>query len=397
MGRLRARMAGLDAFTTDVLLALALAGFAVVEVCFVYDEAAERLVGSAVVVSMAVPLAFRRRATFAALLGVAAIVTAWEAGGSDHSPAGLEVSGSILLAVVATYSAGAYLTGRRRWIVALAFEGGMVANGAGLSRGAAGLFDDLVFETLFLIAGPMLVGAIVGGERRLAAELAERNRELERERERRARLAVETERGRITRELHDVVAHSVSVMVVQAGAARTVIGTDPGGSRRAFGAIEATGREALGELRRLLGVLHPNGGASELLPRPGLAGLDRLVERARAAGLDVRLEVSGEADVPAAVGDSAYRVVQEALTNVLKHAGPTRALVSVSLAGAAVEVSVRNERGAATPPLGQGAGHGLVGMRERAAQHGGTLEAHALDDGGFLVRARLPLGAGAPA
>ena len=195
-----------------------------------------------------------------------------------------------------------------------------------------------------------------------------------------SRRAVGDEQARIARELHDVIAHSVSVIVVQAAAADDVFDTRPDQARTALRSIEAAGREALGELRQLLGAVST--------PRPGLARLAELTEPLRDAGLEVAV-VGGARNLPAGVDQSAYRIVQEALTNTLRHAHATRASVTIREVGGALELDVSDDgTGVAGPP---GAGRGLAGMRERAAMLGGTLDAGPLPDGGFRVRARLPL------
>ena len=198
------------------------------------------------------------------------------------------------------------------------------------------------------------------------------------------------ERTRIARELHDVVAHRVSLMTVQAGAAKTVADDDPQGARRAMEAVEKEGRQVLGELRHLLGVLRPADGSDGLGPQPGLADLPGLVEQFREAGLEVSLVIDDERrELPVPVALSAYRIVQEALTNVLKHAGPD-AHAEVGLTGddRAVTIEVFDDgRGATILP---GSGHGIVGMRERALLLGGTLDAGPRLEGGFRVTARLP-------
>jgi signal transduction histidine kinase len=210
-----------------------------------------------------------------------------------------------------------------------------------------------------------------------------------------AQRAVIEERTRIARELHDVVAHRVSLMTVQAGAAKTVAVTDPASAARAMQAVEQAGRQALDELRHLLGVLRPAADGDALGPQPGLADVPRLVERFRAAGLDVELDIDDEradgtpVDLPARVQLSAYRIVQEALTNVLKHAGPTaRAQVRVHTDRDGTAIDVRDDGPGATVPAGTG--HGIIGMRERALLLGGRLDAGPQPGGGFHVTAWLP-------
>jgi signal transduction histidine kinase len=206
-----------------------------------------------------------------------------------------------------------------------------------------------------------------------------------------ARRAAGDEQARIARELHDVIAHSVSVIVVQASAADDVFDTRPDQARAALRSIEQAGRDALRELRTLLGGGAP-GAPDPTHPQPGLARLDELAEPLRLGGLDVVVRREGEApELPAGVDLSAYRIVQEALTNTLRHARATRAEVTVRYGNRAVEVEVRDDgRGSPVAEV-NGAGQGLVGMRERAALLGGTLEAGPMPGGGYRVHAHLPL------
>ena len=249
----------------------------------------------------------------------------------------------------------------------------------------------------YVIVGGVAVFAWIAGlslhERmRRTAELEERAARHERERETEARTAVAEERTRIAREMHDVVAHSLSVMVVQAEAAEAMLDVDPERARRPLIAVQETGRSALGELRRMLGALREIGeDGAPLAPQPGLAGVGELVEHVRAAGLLVSVRVEGdERPLPSGVDLSAYRIVQEGLTNALKHAGPARAEVLVRYGERELELSVSDD-GRGHDPQSNGGGHGLVGMRERVALYGGELEAGPRPDGGFRLRARLPL------
>jgi signal transduction histidine kinase len=227
---------------------------------------------------------------------------------------------------------------------------------------------------------------------------------LEAEQQAQARAAVAAERARIARELHDVIAHSVSVMVIQAGAAEQLLEQTPERARGPLEAVQDTGRQTIVELRRLLGILREDGQELSLAPQPGLAGLDLLVEEMRQAGLPVQLRAEGQPGrLPPGADLAAYRIIQEALTNTLRHAGPAQAEVIVRYQDHAVELEILdNGQG---PPLRDGAdgrsGHGLVGMRERVALYGGTLDAgpRATTTGtaetGYAVRARLPTDAGA--
>ena len=254
-----------------------------------------------------------------------------------------------------------------------------------------------------IVAGAVwLLGDLVRSRGEAVAELRQRNAELEAEREENARLAVADERARIARELHDAVAHSLSVMVVQAGAARRALETaEPGGVvvaaervRGALATIEATGRDTLGEMRRVVGALRPTGD-EPYEPQPSLDELDRLLTTVREAGLPVELVVEGEARaVPRSIDLSAYRVVQESLTNALKHANAASARVRLHYGSDALDVEVTDDgRGAAARLLeAPHRGYGLAGMRERVAMVGGEIVARPGPSGGFVVRARLPLG-----
>lgn len=252
------------------------------------------------------------------------------------------------------------------------------------------------FASNFIIFGTAwVVGDNLQTRRAFVASLQERAERAERARVAEAERAVVEERTRIARELHDVVAHSMSVMVVQAGAARRVLEADPAQAAESLQAIEDTGRDALTEMRRLLGVLREDASSASLTPQPSLHDLPTLIAHVGESGLAVTLATEGAPrDLPAVVGLSAYRIVQEALTNALKHAGPTAAaVVTVRYRDDEVEIEVVDDgRGAATSAEANGAsGHGLLGMRERVGIFGGELTAGPRAGGGFGVRARLPL------
>jgi signal transduction histidine kinase len=204
---------------------------------------------------------------------------------------------------------------------------------------------------------------------------------------------LEDERARIARELHDVIAHSVSVMVVQAGAARMLLDDDIASARGSLLAVERSGRHALEEMRRLLGILRQDQRETELVPQPGLDAVQALVEQVRSAGLEVGLDVEGEPQPLAPGADlSAYRILQEALTNTIKHAGAASAAVRVAYSANEVELEVTDD--GCGPSRGTGGGHGLVGMQERVDLYGGRLDTGANPGGGYRVRAWLPLEAG---
>jgi signal transduction histidine kinase len=241
----------------------------------------------------------------------------------------------------------------------------------------------------FFIAA-WLAGFILSARTRQTAELRERATRLEVEREAEARAAVADERARIARELHDVVGHSVSVMTVQASGVRRLLHPDQEREREALLIVEQTGREALAEMRKLVGVLRRPEDAPALAPQPSLKHLDKLVEQVRESGLAVDLKVEGEAtNLPASVDLAGYRLVQEGLTNTIKHAQATRADVLVRYGKGDVELVV-SDNGTGNGD-GGGSGHGLVGIRERVSVVGGSLEAGPRPGGGFEVRARLPV------
>ena len=246
---------------------------------------------------------------------------------------------------------------------------------------------------LLLTGGPWLAGRLALEHARRSEELARQARELVREQAQLAERLVTDERRRIAREMHDVVAHSLSVMVVQAGAAADLLRHDPDEAARALDEIQRAGRSALDETGRLLHLLREEQ-ESEVGPQPAAADLPELVEGFRSAGLDVELVVRGStAGLPAGVDLSVFRIVQEGLTNALKHAPSGRTVVTVRRALEGIDVELRNEAGTGPEPVPSG--HGLVGMRERVAVFGGSLDAGPVDHGGYRVLARLPLDGGA--
>jgi signal transduction histidine kinase len=249
--------------------------------------------------------------------------------------------------------------------------------------------SDIVFVSL-LVSVPWGAGYVLRRREAQVEELHGLAARLEREREQRARGAVADERLRIARELHDVVAHSISVMTIQAGAARLLLDDEPDRAEEPLLRVEETGRQTLAEMRRLLGVLQTEPGNGDLEPRPSFAHLDSLLRRFRAAGLPIELDVEGAPRaLPAGIDLAAFRIVQEALTNTLKHAGPATARVALRYAPETIDLEIADDgRGPGAAP---GSGHGLVGMRERVAIYGGTLDAGQAPEGGFVVRARLPL------
>jgi signal transduction histidine kinase len=239
-------------------------------------------------------------------------------------------------------------------------------------------------------------GVTMSQRAREAETAQERASQAEREREESSRRAVFEERVRIARELHDVVAHHVSMMGVQAGAARIVIDRDRAKAKDALAAIEASSRQAVDELHRLLGFLRQAGDTDHLAPSPGMSQLPRLVAGMSESDLAVEVDVEGEQrPLPPTVDVSAYRIVQEALTNTLKHAGASRADVRLRYRPGELELEIIDDGRGAAAPVQTAGGLGLIGMRERAALHGGQLTAGPVPGGGFAVRVRLPTSDGA--
>lgn len=330
------------------------------------------------------PVAVRRAQPLLAL----ALVTATHV--TLDLAAGPASSVALMAAWICTLYGLAVWAGRRDFAIGC----GVVLTGIALASAwlHASMNGVLWFAGIPLLA--MVVARRIVREREARVDaLTARAEALEREQEVRAREAAVAERTTIARELHDVVAHKVSVMVVQAGAERSVLAAAASAStEETLRTIEATGREALVELRRLLGVLRENGDGRSLAPQPTLDDVDRLVEQVRGAGVAVELTVEGETRrLSPGVELSAFRIVQEALTNVLKHAAGAHALVALRFLADELQIEVQDDgRGGSA---GSGTGHGLLGMHERAALHGGRLEAGPRRDGGYAVRAWLPAGA----
>lgn len=354
------------------------------------------------------PLAVRRRFPVAVLIVVSGMFIAAQA---NHIGDNTTPSIALFLAV---YTVGAWEWNRTAafwsrigvivvmfgWLGVSLIQDIPASDGDDFSR-AAGPLDPLVAAVLInlLLNAVYFLTAFVFGNMawlsaRRQAELTRRTELLRESQEQNTRGAIVAERLRIARDLHDVVAHHVSVMGVQAGAARRALDKDSGLSRTALQTVEETARTAIGELRGLLGVLRAEGSTEDLDTFPATRGLDQLAElvaSARSAGLEVRHGVYGEPrPVPDVVALSAYRVVQEALTNVVKHAGARSAEVRVRYLDSALEIEVTDDgRGRGERPAGGGLG--LVGMRERVAVHGGELEAGPRRDVGYRVRASLPV------
>ena len=250
---------------------------------------------------------------------------------------------------------------------------------------------------LLVVGAPWVAGRLMRRRSADVAELGARTEQLQREQAETARVAAERERGRIARELHDIVSHRVSTIVIQAQVADALLEKDTASARAAVHAIDDAGRQALGELRSLLGLLRSSDADGDRDPQPDLGSVPALVDETRKAGVPVTLRLEGAAyPVPAAVGVTAYRIVQEALTNVVKHAGSAPTDVTIRYRPGVVEIAVVNEGGGHDPGALRERGFGLLGMRERAAHFGGTVEAGPRTEGGFSVRAVLPLKTTAP-
>jgi signal transduction histidine kinase len=337
------------------------------------------------IVLMSAPLALRRVFP-ATVFGV--VLGSWVVDRAFDYPESLATVGVI----VAFYTIGTELSRRRSFYI-----GGLsalfilfwTALGAVILESVTAVS---IATTTIATATPLLVGREMRARRERAEELRQKVAEAEREREESARRAVEEERARIARELHDVVAHQMTVMTVQAEGARRIADDADPRVLEALDTIKSTGHSALAEMRRVVGLLRETEGMAELAPLPRLADLRSLVEQVRSAGVPVELTIAGEAR-PLADGVelSAYRIVQESLTNAVQHGGPgVSADVAVDYGDDGLSVLIDDDgRGAAAAPR-NGGGHGIVGMRERVAVLGGSFEAGAKPGGGYRVRASIP-------
>jgi signal transduction histidine kinase len=380
------RFGALRWFAADVAVAAALLVASAIEIAD--DSRGNGWAGPAglpyllVVISCSTMLVRRAAPFAAAVVGMTTSGVAIALVAPDQAP--LEL---FLPLVLVFYSLGA-LRGRVPGgaTLVLVVGGTAVIVSTGSNGGAA----DTVPAAIWLVA-VWVMGTVVRSRTIRTRELEDVTAQLVVEREERAHAAVVVERARIARELHDVVAHNVSVMVLHAQAGERGLTTPQPDASEAFSTIADVGRQTVDELRRLLGILREDE-ALALLPPPSLAHLDSLVQGVKAAGLDIHLDMQGEsAELPTGIDVAAYRIMQEALTNALKHGGGRRADVTVRFRDDAVELEVLDEGPEAGTSLA-GTGHGLVGMRERVALYGGDLDLGPRPGGGFAVRARLPLG-----
>jgi signal transduction histidine kinase len=348
---------------------------------------AQRLSYLAVSVLALTGLLLRRGAPLVVLIALVVIYKAWA---YLFFPPGVQIPFSpVLIVPILAYNAGAHTRGWRTLagvaVLVLFFAPWIWNVLHGQQTG-----NELTFGSVLTVA--WLIGKGMQRYRDLTTSLRAQAIQLEQEREERARLAVALERARIARELHDVIAHSVSVMVVQAAAERRVLGQEREQTRDVLEMIERTGRQALVELRRMLGVLRKTDDPLLLAPQPGLADLDGLLDQVREAGLPVALHIEGiRVPLPAGVELSAYRIVQEALTNTLKHAGRAHAVVTLRYLAGSLELNVVNDGEGLGAASASNGGHGLNGMRERVAMLGGSLHTGPRQSGGFAVTASLPL------
>jgi len=361
----------------DWLVAAALAGASLLQVSLGPGSVREQLLGSVFATAICATVAFRQR--YPATAGV----TAQGIAALDFYTWHNLQAGAWTIAWFCSLYGLAVWSSKWRFVAGAAFVGltdllpvGRDANPANWSSTAIGF-------ALGTVAVMLLLRRIVG-DRDSRARLAERERDVA------AREAVVEERARIARELHDAVAHNVSMMVIQAGAERRVLGEDGGTTREVLQTIEQIGRGTLTEMRRLVGMLRTDS-SDRLAPQPTLADLPTLVTQVREAGLPVEFQVEGQArGLPVGIELSAYRIVQEALTNALKHAGQARAAVRVRYGSDCLELEITDD-GAGIPADVPGGGHGLAGIRERVALYGGKFDASARRGGGFAVRVLLPL------
>jgi signal transduction histidine kinase len=375
----------------DPLLGVAVAALYAVEISRWDADRAGVVVAIALVGGLG--LALRRRLPLAAFLLAAGSINALTVvvPGFDNDSAAL-----VITLFVSLYSLGRYAIGVEQWLGGVALLAFMVLFLT--SESGTGAIDsgDVGFA-LFFVGTPWAAGVAVRFRHERELALRQRNAALQRDQDARARAAVTAERARIARELHDVVAHAISVTVMQARGGRAMLGRDEAEVRRALDAIEQTNTAALSDMRRLLAVLRDTEGEPEgrAAPQPSLANLDGLVDQVRAAGLPVEVQVTGDGEtgsVPPGVDLSAFRIVQEALTNVLKHAGPTAsARVAVDYGTDALQVTVADDGVGPLEDTDGTGGHGLVGIRERVAVVGGRVEVGPGPLGrGYVVTARLP-------
>jgi len=387
----RAVLTRLTPRTVDALLAIAIAVFALAEAWPGFVPPPERWARqdwvwylSPLVLALVstLPIAFRRRYPVAVLLVIGAAMVAWLLRGGESPGA------AFLAFFLAIFSAAAYASDRRRSL----FSFGVLAALFLVLWWVTGQLDTWLVFILAFSTGIWLAGDAL---RTRTIELEDHERravDLERQRSAALLQAAADERARIARELHDVIAHNLSVVVIQAGAAQRVLDEQPEVAREALRQVEETGRVAMTEMRRLLGVLRKGDDAPLTVPQPGVASLETLLDDVRSAGLPVTLQTSGDPrTLPPGIDVSVYRIVQEALTNAIKHAACAPTEVVLEWSERSLELRVADRGEGRRPTALDGGGHGLVGMRERIRDCGGELHAGRRAGGGFEVVARIPV------
>ncbi len=362
----------------DLLLAVGMTAVVVSELG--PSRAAEPLLAVGLATPVLLGLAWRRSSPVPVVIAVCLLDLYL----SSTAPGPFPPQLMFLAVLLAVYSAAAHTAGRAALLSGASSLAAIV-----LAHNLTGDGDAGDFLPHLVWGAPWVAGRLVRRQTMEAAAAAEQTAELRSHREHDLRAAQEAERDRIARELHDVVAHAVSLMVVQVGAERLRLGRTAPGTSEVLEAVESTGRRALTDLRSMLGLLRAGSGGDPLTPQPQLTDLATLVEQVRSAGLPVELEVTGSAGVAPALGLSAYRIVQEALTNVVKHAGPVPTRVRVQVTGRHVQIDVVNSPAGGIPDQRSRDGRGLLGMHERAAIHGGYVVCGP-EGGGWAVHARLP-------
>jgi signal transduction histidine kinase len=374
----------------DVLFAVAVAAFAQVDLAYRLDNSTPYGPMPAVVVSTLVAtavLALRRVLPLVAAVTIAVAIAL----PMLFTPMTVTIWGDFVPVLVATYSVARHSDRTRATVGTAAIVAALVV--VFLRNPESGTVGNIPFVAVPVVAC-LLAGRVLRARARSHSRDRARARQLEAEREEAIRIALAEERARIARDLHDIVAHCVSVMVVQAGAAEDLLDRDPHRARAPLQSVQETGRQAVGELGRMLGLLRGERARPALKPQPGTADLAELVDHMAEIGLPVRLAVEGPTrPLPPGVDLAVYRIAQEALTNALKHAAPTTASVELHYEDQSVAVTVRDTGRTGGPGAAAATrvGHGLIGMRERIGLYGGTLRTEADPAGGFTVVAQIPL------
>jgi signal transduction histidine kinase len=377
---IRARLRSLGPGRVDALIAVAFAIEGMLEAALLYPDAQYVWIALLATFAIAAGLAVRRRSPIASI--VLALI-----GFVAFQPLGLEVNDNVYASFFGVlfllFSFGLHEPRARVLLGGVVFV--FACNILSLAIDAyPSTVIDAIFGGFVIAGGPILLGRVIANRSRLNAALVEKTERLRRDRADQAEQAAAEERARIAGELHDVVAHAMSAMVVQAGGARRLAEKDPARARAAFAAVEETGREALTEIRRLLGVLRHQDDEIALAPQPSLRHLGALLRRVEAAGLPIELQVDGvERPLPPGVDLTAYRLVQAALGDALERGGAGRAEVRVRYRADGVDLDVTDDGTGARP---------LAGVRERVGLYGGQLHAGRRRSGGHAVRAKLPVG-----